>query len=123
MLQWYIEQIGDTKVFKLSAGSINAGPAPTVDQDGKLVTDLSGLSATNWTVTECGQTCEEGVFMYVCLDSAAHMGINTNIFLQSITDDEGNSWQTPRTNDTDPQVRESHCRKCLPGGVCEEIFC
>lgn len=63
MLQWYIEQIDDTKVFKLSAGSINLDPAPTVDQDGKLVADVSGQSATNWTLTECGETCDEGVFM------------------------------------------------------------
>lgn len=65
MLQWYVEQIDDTKVFKLSAGSINTdvAPAPTVDQDGKLVADISGGSATNWTVTECGETCDEGVFM------------------------------------------------------------
>lgn len=61
--QWYVEQFGDSKVFKLSAGSINADPAPTVDQDGKLVADISGSSETNWTVTECGETCDEGVFM------------------------------------------------------------
>ncbi|KAG6358222.1 hypothetical protein INS49_014106 [Diaporthe citri] len=82
--EWYIEQIGDTSVFKLSAGSINADPAPTVDQDGKLVADISGVSSTSWTVTECGETCDEGVFI--------------------ITNDEGNAWQTPQTNDTDPQI-------------------
>lgn len=64
--QWYIEQFGDSKIFTLSAGSIDEDPAPTVDQDGKLFADISGLSATNWTVTEC-ETCDEGVFMYAVL--------------------------------------------------------
>lgn len=62
MPQWYVEQVDGNRFFKLSAGAIDVDPAPTVDQDGKLFADISGGSATNWTVTEC-ETCDEGVFM------------------------------------------------------------
>lgn len=61
--QWYLEQIDDTQVFQLSASSINADPAVTINKDDKLFSDVTGGPAQNWTVTECGETCEEGVFM------------------------------------------------------------
>ena len=60
--QWYVEQIEDSKIFKLSAGSIYADPAPTIGKDGELCADISGGPATNWTLTGC-ETCGEGVFM------------------------------------------------------------
>ena len=61
--QWYLEQIDDTQVFQLSASSINADPAVTINKDDKLFADITGGPAQNWTVTECGPNCEEGVFM------------------------------------------------------------
>lgn len=109
LLQWSITQVNDTKVFKLSAGTLdpNGGTAPTVDQDGKLFADISGLSATEWTVTEC-ETCDEGVFMYVVPTLLFRYGRSkrADLFLvHSITDDVGNAWQTPQSDDQDPQVR------------------
>lgn len=64
--QWYAAEVGDTGVFTLAAGSVDANPAPTIDQDGKLVADVSGSTPTNWTVTQC-ETCDDGIFMYVVL--------------------------------------------------------
>ncbi|KKY34890.1 hypothetical protein UCDDA912_g05126 [Diaporthe ampelina] len=81
--QWYVEQIGDSKIFKLSAGSIYADPAPTIGKDGELCADISGGPATNWTLTGC-ETCGEGVFI--------------------ITDGEGNAWRTPQSDDQNPQI-------------------
>lgn len=34
-----------------------------------------------------------------------HMEPILTSLLQSITDDEGNAWQTPQSDDQDPQVR------------------
>ncbi|KAH8753582.1 hypothetical protein F5883DRAFT_527129 [Diaporthe sp. PMI_573] len=82
--EWHLEQIGDTHVFQLSAASIDADLATTVDQDGKLWADITNTNVTNWTITECEETCEEGVFI--------------------VTDDKGNAWQTPRSDDEDPQI-------------------
>ncbi|KAJ0116729.1 hypothetical protein J7T55_009879 [Diaporthe amygdali] len=82
--EWFVEQIDDNN-FKLSAGSICADPAGTINNDGKLYADLTGAAAQNWTVTEC-QTCEEGVFI--------------------ITDsnDHGVTWQTPAIVGGDSQI-------------------
>ncbi|KAK2609529.1 hypothetical protein N8I77_003025 [Diaporthe amygdali] len=59
--EWFVEQVDDNN-FKLSAGSICADPAGTINNDGKLYADLTGAAAQNWTVTEC-QTCEEGILL------------------------------------------------------------
>ncbi|POS70362.1 hypothetical protein DHEL01_v211244 [Diaporthe helianthi] len=85
--QWYVEQmqVGDKQVFQISAGSVNAGPVATINQDDKLFADISGtVPAQNWTVTACEETCEEGVFI--------------------VEDDHGNTWQTPQGDDQDPQI-------------------
>jgi hypothetical protein len=61
--KWYLEQMGDTKVFQLSAGAIDADPVVTIEQGGKLFADVSGCKGANFTLTECGENCDEGVFM------------------------------------------------------------
>lgn len=58
-------------------------------------------------MTEC-ETCDEGVFMYVVPTLLFRYGRNKRadlFLLHSITDDVGNAWQTPQSDDQDPQVR------------------
>lgn len=38
-------------------------------------------------------------------------------FLHSITDDEGNAWQTPQSDEQDPQVRLQYVEMCFPASL------